>query len=199
MAAARRILEQVDETERAAAGEFLVPRGELILTAPILFGRLHVLPIVADFLSAYPDINVRLALSDRNLHLVDDHMDLRDPDRAAAPTAAWCATRVGQIRRRGVRQPEAAGGLRYAEGTPGDLAKLPCVSFDFLSPTGTRSFRSKATNCRRRADQAAPVGVDTPRPPSMQPCVVSVSPACCTTNAPMRCARVRSGSRPGQA
>ena len=62
MVSARRILEQIDETERVAAGEFHAPRGELILTAPVLFGRLHILPVVSDFLADYPEINVRLIL-----------------------------------------------------------------------------------------------------------------------------------------
>src|SRR5215469_17022372 len=47
---ARRIVDEIDETERTAAGEFHGPRGELLLTAPLLFGRLHMLPIVAEFL-----------------------------------------------------------------------------------------------------------------------------------------------------
>jgi len=45
VASTRRILDEIQETERVAAGEFHVPRGELILTAPVLFGRLHVLPV----------------------------------------------------------------------------------------------------------------------------------------------------------
>ena len=53
VAAARRILVEVGEAERVAAGEFRTPRGELILTAPILFGRLHILPIVTDFLARF--------------------------------------------------------------------------------------------------------------------------------------------------
>src|SRR5262245_58786456 len=53
VASARRILDEIDETERIAAGEFHVPRGELILTAPIFFGRLHILPTVTEFLAAY--------------------------------------------------------------------------------------------------------------------------------------------------
>src|ERR1700761_7519173 len=44
VAACRRILEEVDAAERAAAGEYSAPRGELIVSAPIVFGRLHVLP-----------------------------------------------------------------------------------------------------------------------------------------------------------
>src|SRR6201985_2808653 len=46
LAAAKRILEQVGDAERAAAGEFSAPRGALSITAPIVFGRLHVLPVV---------------------------------------------------------------------------------------------------------------------------------------------------------
>ncbi len=76
VAAARRILEQVEEAGRAAAGEFTVPRGELVVTAPVMFGRLHVLPVVADFLAAFPEIHVRLLLNDRNDDLIDDHVTL---------------------------------------------------------------------------------------------------------------------------
>src|SRR5271157_130778 len=58
LAASKRILEDVDEAERSASGEYRTPRGELIITAPIVFGRLHVLPIVSEFLKAFPDIDV---------------------------------------------------------------------------------------------------------------------------------------------
>src|SRR5882724_7615572 len=50
VAACKRILEDVGEAERAASGEYSTPKGDLIITAPIVFGRLHVLPIVIDFL-----------------------------------------------------------------------------------------------------------------------------------------------------
>src|SRR5689334_3426234 len=55
-AAAKRILEEIDEAERAAAAEISAPRGELVLTAPVLFGRLHILPLVTEFLAPYPEI-----------------------------------------------------------------------------------------------------------------------------------------------
>jgi DNA-binding transcriptional LysR family regulator len=45
----------------SAAGEYSAPRGDLAMTAPIVFGRLHVLPIAIAFLKAYPDINIRIA------------------------------------------------------------------------------------------------------------------------------------------
>ncbi len=66
----KRILEDVQEAEHLAAGEYTTPKGELIVTAPIVFGRLHVLPLVTEFLTAYPQIDLRLHLGDRvsNLH-----------------------------------------------------------------------------------------------------------------------------------
>ncbi|MFY7960834.1 MAG: LysR family transcriptional regulator, partial [Elsteraceae bacterium] len=64
VAACRRILDQVEEAERLASGEYSQPRGDLIVTAPIVFGRLHVMPIAVDFLKAYPAINLRLMLAD---------------------------------------------------------------------------------------------------------------------------------------
>ena len=74
-----------------------MPRGELILTAPVLFGRLHILPVVTDFLAAYPEINVRLMLSDRNLHLIDDHIDMA-VRIGRLPDTSMVATRIGAVR-----------------------------------------------------------------------------------------------------
>ena len=83
-AACKRILDDVGEAERAAAGEYSAPKGELIITAPIVFGRLHVLPVISEFLKAYPEIDIRLVLADRVVNLLDDHVDL--------------AVRIGELR-----------------------------------------------------------------------------------------------------
>ena len=63
------------EIEQAAAGQGSAPRGELAVTAPILFGRLHVLPVVDEFLTAFPDVNARLLLLDRPVDLVEERLD----------------------------------------------------------------------------------------------------------------------------
>jgi DNA-binding transcriptional LysR family regulator len=126
--ASKRILQQVEEVERAASGEYSTPRGDLIVTAPVVCGRLHVLPVVTDFLAAYPDISVRLSLSDRNAHLVDDHIDLA-VRIGTLPDSSMVATRVGW----------ASPAYFAAHGVPkhpADLADLACISFDVLnSPT----------------------------------------------------------------
>jgi DNA-binding transcriptional LysR family regulator len=76
VAAARRILDLVREQEHEATGEFATAKGELVVTAPVQLGRLHVLPVINQFLAQYPDITVRLLLSDRNIDLIDSHVDL---------------------------------------------------------------------------------------------------------------------------
>src|SRR5215467_4368109 len=97
-AACRRTLDEVDEAERAASGEYRAPKGDLTLTAPIEFGRLHVLPIVVQFLKAYPEIDVRLQLSDRVAALQEEHLDLA-VRIGILPDSSLVATRVGSIRR----------------------------------------------------------------------------------------------------
>lgn len=97
VAAARRILEEVERAERQAAGEYQEPKGELVLSAPTMFGRLHVLPIVARFLARYPQIRVRLLLSDRNADLVGEHIDLA-VRIGPLPDSGMVATRLGEMR-----------------------------------------------------------------------------------------------------
>jgi len=132
VASTRRILDEIDETERIAAGEFHVPRGELILTAPILFGRLHILPIVTEFLAAYPQINVRMLLTDRNLHLIEDHVDMA-VRIGPLPDSTMIGTRVGSMRTVVCASPKVLAEQGVPK-SPEDLARLPCVNFELLSP-----------------------------------------------------------------
>lgn len=141
LASARRILDEVDEAERVAAGEFRAPRGVLVLTAPVLFGRLHVLPIVIEFLAAFPEINVRLHLSDRNLDLVDEHVEMA-VRIGALPDSSMVATRTGQVRIVVCASPTLLAA--YGEPTsPDGLVALPSVSFDPLSPAPVWPFSQR--------------------------------------------------------
>ena len=131
VAAARRILEQVEEAEREVAGEFTTPKGELVITAPVLFGRLHVLPVVSEFLATFPEIDVRLLLADRNLHLVEDHVDMA-VRIGTLPDSSLVATRIGVMRTVTCASPAliADHGLPV---DPSDLAAMPCVAFETQS------------------------------------------------------------------
>src|SRR6516225_2218376 len=53
-------LDQLDDAERSLRGENAEPRGELIITAPVVFGRMHILPIVTKLLRAHPQLDVHL-------------------------------------------------------------------------------------------------------------------------------------------
>ncbi|WP_442580932.1 LysR family transcriptional regulator [Mesorhizobium sp. ASY16-5R] len=130
VAACRRILEQVGEAERSAAGEYSAPRGELTLTAPVVFGRLHMLPVVSDFLKTYPEIDIRLILSDRVVHLLEDHIDaaLRI---GRLPESSLVAMRLGTVRCVVCASP-AYLALHGSPETPADLAGRDCVAFEGL-------------------------------------------------------------------
>jgi DNA-binding transcriptional LysR family regulator len=132
VAAARRILEQVEEAEREAAGEFSVPKGRLVVTAPIHFGRRHVLPLVVEFLAQFAAIDVRLVLSDRNVDLVDDQIDMA-VRIGRLPDSAMVATRVGSMRTVTCASPA----LLAARGTPrapADLQHWPSIAVDTPMP-----------------------------------------------------------------
>ncbi len=118
LAACKRILEDVGEAERTVSGEFSTPKGELVITAPIVFGRLHVLPVIAEFLKAYPDVDVRLVQSDRIANLLEDHVDLA-VRVGALPDSNLSATRVGDDPSRRLRQPGLFRRPRCADDTAG--------------------------------------------------------------------------------
>ena len=139
LAAARRILDEVEEAERAAAGEWRTPRGELVVTAPVVFGRLHVLPMAAGFLAAYPEIDLRLVLSDRNLGLADEHVDVA-LRIGALPDSGLRAIHLGDVRRIAVASPGFLAG-NGGPRSPSDLAGLPCVASEGLSPDRVWTFR----------------------------------------------------------
>jgi DNA-binding transcriptional LysR family regulator len=151
VAACKRILEQVGEAERSASGEYMAPRGDLVVTAPIVFGRLHVLPAVTEFLKNYPEIDVRLLFSDRNVHLIDDHVDLAVRIGALADSS-MVATRVGAVRWVVCVSPAYLA----ATGTPkvpDDLSALACISFGALVSSTSWSF----TAMKARTEHTVPV------------------------------------------
>jgi DNA-binding transcriptional LysR family regulator len=127
---ARRVLADLAEIEQAAAGQGIAPRGELGVTAPILFGRLHVLPIVNEFLGQFPDVSLRLILLDRPVDLVEERLDAAIRIGALADSSA-IATRLGALRRIVVAAPEYLA-RRGAPGHPDDLARHDVVAFGGL-------------------------------------------------------------------
>jgi len=131
LAACRRILEDLAEAERAAAGEYAAPRGLLSLTAPVVFGRLHVVPVVTEFLAAFPEVDVRLALGDRPENLGEEPLDAAI--RVGEPPAGELrARRLGAVGRVAVASP-AYLDARGRPAVPEDLAGHDCITFTALA------------------------------------------------------------------
>jgi DNA-binding transcriptional LysR family regulator len=138
--AAKAILELVNEAERTASGEYTAPKGDLAVTAPTMFGRLHVLPVLKEFLSTYPEVDVGLVLTDRVAHFVDDQVDvaLRIGN---LPDSALTATRLGSVRRVVCASP--AYFAQYGSPlTPEDLQHRPTITFESVSAPGVWRFYS---------------------------------------------------------
>jgi DNA-binding transcriptional LysR family regulator len=126
--ACKRIIEQVDDAEREVSGEYRIPRGELAVTAPWGLGHTHLLPLAVEFLKAYPEISLRLMLTDRLVNTTDESIDIaiRVGD---LPGSSMRATRVGSIRIVVCASPS----YLEAHGHPkllSDLANHDCITID---------------------------------------------------------------------
>lgn len=73
---ARRILADMREAEQIVMGGRSAPRGQIFLTAPVMFGRLHVLPVVAALLARHEGLGARMMLIDRNVRIVEEGIDV---------------------------------------------------------------------------------------------------------------------------
>ena len=138
VAVCRRVLEDLAEAERAATGEYRAPRGELTVTAPVVFGRVHLGPIAVAFLGAYPEIDLRLRLADHVMSLLDERIDvavrigpLADSSLVAVP--------VGTIRRVVCASPSYFA-ARGVPRSPGELARHDCITFEGIASPRAWSF-----------------------------------------------------------
>lgn len=114
-------------------------RGVLRVTAPLVFGRRHVTPIVASFLDAHPGIRVELVLADRNLHLIDEGLDVAVRIGPLADSSL-VVRRVGEVRRVVVASPSYLAG-RPPLRTPGDLARHDVIFTSTASRPGPLEWR----------------------------------------------------------
>jgi DNA-binding transcriptional LysR family regulator len=94
---ARRLIEELAEAERLVAGEYSTPRGLLTVAAPMVLGRAHLLPILAGFLGAYPEVKVDLRLTQSNLNLAEEQLDVALTIGPAADSALRMVN-LGQLR-----------------------------------------------------------------------------------------------------
>lgn len=123
----KRILGEIEEAEALASGAHSAPQGELALTAPQMFGRMHVTPVVLEFLSRQPQVRVRTFYADHIVHLFEEGFDVA-VRIARLPDSGLTAVRVGHVRRVLIASPEylAAHGVPRK---PSDLERHDAVGF----------------------------------------------------------------------
>lgn len=110
---------EIDEAFDVARGAALAPRGTLTVTAPVMFGRLHVLPIVTEMLALHPELQVRLLLVDRVVRLVEEGIDVA-VRIADLPDSSMHMLRIGEVR----RVLSASPAYLAQKGEPATLADL---------------------------------------------------------------------------
>lgn len=105
----RRIIQETDEADEAAAGINAEPRGHLAVTAPVMFGRLFVIPGIADYLQRYPDMEVSAVFLDRVINLLEEGFDV--------------GIRIGELPDSSMRAIPAGHVRRVLCASPGYLAE----------------------------------------------------------------------------
>lgn len=116
---ARSLIADFDNAMLDAAGEGAAPRGRLRISAPLMFGRRHVAPVLMDYLAAYPDVSAELSLTDGTVDLIEEGTDIA-LRIANLDDTSLVARRIGAVRRVFVASP------RYLarKGTPQHPADL---------------------------------------------------------------------------
>ena len=151
--ACKRILEDVGEAERAASGEYSAAKGELNITAPMVFGRLHVLPVAMEFLKVYSAVDIRCVLNDRVVNLLEDHIDLALRIGELPDSSSLITTRIGSVRRVVCGSPSYFARRGVPENVD-ELAMHDCITFEgfpfpdfWVFPT-SKSYVSAAVHSR---------------------------------------------------
>ena len=143
LADCKRILSEIEEAEASAAGAHSEPRGQLAVTAPVMFGRMYVAPIVLDFLARYPRVNARMLFLDRVVDLIDEGLDVA-VRIAHLPDSSLRAVRVGSVRWVICASPKYLD-ARGTPRSPSELTQHDTIAFSFTTAPQEWSFASGET------------------------------------------------------
>lgn len=135
----RAVIDQLDAAEARLRGTAEAPRGELVVTAPVAFGRIHVLPVVTAFLRKFPAVSVRLLLVDRNVDLVEEGIDVAVRIGALADSQMHVRS-AGAVQRIVCASPTYLKSRGWP-GTPADLQAHDIVAFAGFEADGAWVFR----------------------------------------------------------
>lgn len=137
----RLILGELEDMELLVSSARRKPAGTLSLTAPVLYGRLKLIPILAEYRKRFPDVGVRLLLLDRNVDLVEEGLDLAIRIGALADSSL-VAIELARVRRVLYASP-AYLRRRGVPRHPLELAKHPCLSHSIIAPGDHWHFRER--------------------------------------------------------
>lgn len=130
----RTALIELEDAARAVRGEDSRPRGLLVVTAPLIFGRMHIMPVVADLLRGHPGLTIRLSLIDRMVRLVEEGIDVA-VRIAQLPDSALRAVQIAAVRRVLVASPDYLA-RRGAPAAAHELQLHDLIAFDTFTPNG---------------------------------------------------------------
>lgn len=129
----RRLLAEIEEAEESVGGVHQAPRGRLTVTAPALFGGIHVTPIVLEYLRRYPDVSVACWFVDRVVNLVDEGADVAIRI-GELPDSSAHAVRIGAVRRVICASPAYLKSHGVPK-SPADLARHTIIAANAPSPS----------------------------------------------------------------
>ena len=155
LAVARRVLAELADAEQVASSALASPQGVLTVTAPLMFGTLHVRGIVDAYLAAHEEVRARLLLLDRIVNVVDEGVDVA-VRIAHLPDSALLAVPVGTIARVACASP----GYLARYGTPrepSDLGDHRCIAFTGVTPSDVWMFGAGRDGGRARQIRVRPV------------------------------------------
>ena len=95
---ARRIIDDLADAEAAVKGVYAKPSGKLTVTAPLLFGEKHVIPIITEYLKMYPEVSVDAMYYDRITGLLEEELDVAIRIGHLKDSTLY-ATQVGYVHR----------------------------------------------------------------------------------------------------
>jgi len=128
----RHILASIHEANEAAAGINAKPKGELAITAPILFGKKFVMPCIVRYLQQYPEVDISAYLLDRVVNMVEEGMDVA-VRIGPLPDSGLKALRVGRVRRMLCASPDYLARMGEPKH-PSDLPEHAVIATTNLSP-----------------------------------------------------------------
>ena len=143
--ACKGIIEQIDDAERQVSGEYRSPKGDLAVTTPWGLGHTHLLPLAVEFLNAFPEIDLRLLLTDRVVDSVEESIDV-SIRIGALPESNMIAARIGSIRLVVCASPAYLAARGHPQ-TPDEIGDHDCIAINPLASPNAWKFRTGKREC----------------------------------------------------